>query len=333
VNWEKVDEIVREYLGIKYHLVGVKLRKTGTQGKNPLKPEKPMAFCQMVRIASQTGKVFLYDETDEKCPTGELCLGFREPIYMEIEPRVKPADTKSVLVAPLNRIEEEPDVILVTLNSKQMMDLTAILLVEKQNPLHVVFKSEAACGDFLARPYMEKRPNLSFLCSGARLYADFRDSDLIFGAPSHFFIQAAETIERIEKTSGALCGCRTSDLPPWIVGGFEKIGFARGTDYFFGKIKGYNVRIYLNKDFQGKPSFITVHIPIKMSSEVEAENSVNTLKSVLSRPFQARQRGNWVDLFMTVTLNELGADLDGESIMLALKEITDNMIQVLQSKI
>jgi len=329
-DWKKVDETIRSYLGLRYHLVGVKMQKSEIKGKgSQLKPEKPMAYCQMVRIASLRGRTFLYDIHDEACPTAEVVLGFRAPKYAAIEARVKPSDTRSVLVTPLSEMSEEPDVVLATLTPKQMMDLTVILQAGKHEFLSVGFRGEAACAEFTAKPYMERKPNLSLLCNGARMmYSDFRDNELIFGAPPVIYIQAAEVMGRITKTGGALCGCRTSDIPTEIINGFEKAGLSKGTDYFFGRVDGNNIRAYLNKDFQGRLKFVTFHLPLKMASEREAKEAVKRLKRALSRPYRVSWRSYWLDLTLTASEDELGMDLlDGESIETAIKNFINRAMQ------
>lgn len=332
MNWKKMDETIRGYLGLRYHLVGVKIRKNDIQGKEEqFKPEKQMAFCHMVRIASLHGKTFLYDETDEVCPTAEIVLGFREPKYVHVELRVKPSDTRSILVAPLDQMDEEPDVILATLTPKQMMDLTVILHAGKHELMSVGFKGEAACAEFTAKPYMERKPNISVLCNGARvIYSDFRDNEVILGAPAETYVQAAKVMEKLVKTSGALCGCRTSDIPPEIISEFEKMGLSKGTDYFFGRINGENVRAYLNKDLQGRLKFVTFHLPLKMLSDKEAQEAAKKLAELLSRPYRVSQRGYWLDLTMSASEDQLAIDLrDGESIEIAIKKFVNKITKYL----
>lgn len=327
-NWKRIDETIRAYLGLKHHLVGVKIRKKDIQEEEKrLKPEKPLAYCHMVRIASQHGKTFLYDKTDEACPTAEFILGFREPKYSKIEYRIEPSDTKSILIAPLDQMAGDPDVIIATVTPKQMMDLTTILQAGKAELLSAWFKGEAACAEFTAKPYMEHEPNLSFLCNGARVvYSDFRDAEILFGAPAHTYIHVAETMNRISKTGGALCGCRTSDIPMEIINEFEKAGFSKGTDYFFGKISGQNFRAYLNKDFQGRLKFITFHLPVKLTSAEETEEVAKKLQKTLIRPYSVNQRDYWLDLTMTATEAELAMDLrDGESIKKVAQEFANKM--------
>lgn len=297
---------------MRHLLVGVKFKGDKTPPQTPHRPERPLEFCKMLRLASLEKRVFLYEMTDEACPTAQVVLGFKEPKFFEINPRVKPAETRSVLVAPVGGMEEEPDVIHAVLTPRQMMDLTVLLGSSGYPPLNVEFKGERACSDFTARPFMEKRPNVSFLCTGARTFADFRDNELIFGATPEVFYKMAETALEFSKKGGALCGCRTSDIPQEIVEGFEKIGLSKGIDYFFGRMSNFNVRVYLDKDPRGRLAKLTLHIPLRVKGEEKAKETAERLASLLPKAYSARARGPWIDFTSTSTLDEASLDLQSE---------------------
>lgn len=298
-----MDSIIRAHLGTKYNLVGVRVLKEDIA--NPeLRPKKKMRFCELVREAAD-GKCFDAKLEDLACPHEGVVLGFEEPEYVDVEPRIKPAETKALKIAPIEKMKD-PEVVLAILNPKQIMDVSALL-----NGIEANFAgSLAVCGEAMAKPYMDKKPNLTFLCAGARTFADYKDSELILGAPPATFQKLAEGIEALSKSCGALCGCRVSDIPPRIVKSFQKLGFEKGTDYFFGKVEGQNVRIYLNKDFQGKFKFVTFHLPLKRAVD-------------LKPPFVVRQRGEWTDVVVTFGLGE-GVDINtGKGV----KEAAQNILQ------
>lgn len=328
--WKEVDEAVRGFLGLGHSLIGVKLRRSEIKGESPFKPEKPMEYCKMLRLASTENRIFLYERDDEACITAQFTLGLRAPKHGGVKPRVDPADVKSILIAPLSQIDEDPDIIHAILNPRQMMDLAIILEAAGVEQLSVEFKGDKACSDFTAKPYMERKPNISFFCSGARLYADYRDSELVFGAHPEVFSKVAEAVVNLLKTGGTLCGCRTSDIPAEMTAEFERIGLAKGIDYFFGKIDGYNVRVYLNKNLQGRFHFLTVHLPVKMTSEEEARETVERL-GVMTRPYRVNLRGNWIDLSMMANADELAIDLlSAEDIRRVMKSAVDNMLRYLE---
>ena len=272
---------------MKYNLVGVKiLKEEPPQDEiNELKPETPKAYCQFVHDAAR-GNTFILKEDDFACPSPEVTLGFDEPIYVDVQPRIHPAKTKAVKIGPLEKIND-PDVILAVLNPKQIMEV-AIL----NEGLEAAFAgSMAVCGEATARPYMEGKPNVTFLCSGARTFSGYKDAELILGSPVETFKKLSEKVEALSKTCGALCGCLTSDISPNIIKGLESQGFEKGTDFFFGKVDGQNVRIYLNKDLSGRIDFITIHVPIKGKVKIE-DNSLGV-----------STRGSWTDVSATYPMD------------------------------
>ncbi|MFQ6086013.1 MAG: DUF169 domain-containing protein [Candidatus Bathyarchaeia archaeon] len=327
LSWKTVDDALRSYLGIGHHLVGVEILKNGTSDVDALHPSRPIRFCQGVKRAADEGQILLLTKGDLSCPNAHITLGFRDPRYVEIKPRIKPAETEAVLVGPLGKFSKDPDIVLVVLRPKQMMDLTVVIETERRTPIHGLFKGDmGVCGEATAEPYMSGEPNLSFMCNGARMFAGFRDDELVFGASPGVFVQAATTIERIAKVGGALCGCRTSDLPAEIVEGFEKMNLSKGTDYFFGRLGEHRVRVYLNKDFQGRYTFLTVHLPVKAPSKKRAEEIAEEIGCLLRKPYSARRRGCWIDLSMTVRADEVGVDLQsGENVEATIKDVVENM--------
>jgi uncharacterized protein (DUF169 family) len=280
-------ENVRQYLGMKYNLVGVKIltEDVPQDELDELRPDVPKQYCQFVKEAS-LGKSFILTEDDFSCPSPIVTLGFREPVYVDIQPRISPANTKAVKIGPLEEVNDA-DVILAILNPKQVMEV-AILL----DGIEAKFVgSMAVCGEGTARPYMEDKPNVTFLCGGARIYGGYKDAEIILGSPLETFKKLSAKVEELSKTCGALCGCLTSDISPTIIKGLGAQGFEKGTDYFFGKVDGKNVRIYLNKDLSGRIDFITIHLPIK------GEIKVNDTSLMVAT------RGKWTDVSSTYPMD------------------------------
>ena len=322
---KETEENLRSYLGLKNHLVGVKLEKNDEDLEDAFKPEEPMAFCQMIRRASFKGDKFVYGLENEKCPTAQHVLGLKDLKYLKTDYRTVPSGIKKILVSPLSEIDVVPDVALAILNARQMMNLAMIYHAVEGKALSSEFTGEHACAEFFAKPYVDGEANISFLCSGAReVYSDYRDDEAIFGAPLKVYIQASEIVKKLDEMGGSLCGCRTSDIPPGIIDEFEKISFSKGTDYFFSKFDGRNVRVYLNKDARGKIKFITIHLPFKMSSQKEAEELAERLSELMPRPYLVNTRGRWLDLTVRSSMDALGIDLfDSSSLKTAIEKFIE----------
>ncbi len=273
---------------------------------------QPMRFCEMVRRSAMYGENFVFGVEELTCTSGELALGFTEPSYGDVYPRIKPASTKLVSISPLEKTEKKPDVVIIVATPRKLMRVSTILaqLHEKQ-PVEAKFKGEfAVCGECTAIPYMERKVNLSLLCNGARMFSGYRDDEMVMGFPLDDFIRISESTEEKEITN-ALCGCIMDDIPAGAVDAIEKIGFGKGTDQFFGRFGEEIVRLYTPKSKEGKITSLTLHVPVKFKDGQTASNMNEKAREILQSPVLHRARDNWVDIALPI---ELGENLNRASI-------------------
>ncbi len=300
-----MDKEIRAHLGTRYNLVGVKIITEGNASASK-KPSRRMRFCEMVRHAADCNS-FEVEVEDYSCPNAVITLGYEAPQFVDIQPRINPAQTKVVKIAPLDELKN-PDIVLAILNPRQIMEVSSLL-----DGVKAEFSgSMAVCGEGTAKPLMDDKPNITFLCGGARTFGGYKDSELVLGAPLEVFKDLALKIEGISKTCSALCGCKTSDISPYIVKSFEKLGFDKGIDYFFGQVNGKSVRIYLNKDFKGKVKFVTIHLPIKGEVKVKG-------------PLTVKKRGKWTDVTITFTVGETIDIYTGKGLTEAIEDIVEKI--------
>ncbi len=302
MEYEELSKKFRKFFELPSSPVAVRIISEGSLQKTSM---QPMRFCEMVRRSAVYGESFVFGVEELTCTSGELALGFTEPSYGEVYPRIKPANTKFVSVEPLEKADKKPDVVIVVGTPRRIMRISTILaqLHEKQ-PVEARFKGEfAVCGECTAIPFMEKKVNLSMLCNGARMFSGYRDDEIVMGFPLSDFIRLAESTEEKEITS-ALCGCIMDDIPANAVDAIEKIGFGKGTDQFFGRFGNEIVRLYTPKDKEGKIMSLTLHIPIKFKDSETASNVNERLKDILQQPILHGVRGNWVDIAFPIDLGE-----------------------------
>lgn len=185
---ESIGKAMASYLGMTYRPVGVKLLK------EPVK-EKPSherkTYCRFVREAAQGQDVVIGME-DLNCLNAEIVLGFREPKYVAIEPRVK-EKIAAVRIGPL----ADADVVLFLLNAEQVMTLSILLegvRAESQGDMGV-------CGEATAKVYNEGQPNVTFLCNGARLNGGYEPNDLIISLPYQRFLELPQRMSRFSSLS------------------------------------------------------------------------------------------------------------------------------------
>ncbi len=175
------SKIVVDYLDMSTRPVGVKLYKQGedVDGSGFDKPEKRMTFCRFVREAAK-GKNYLMKLENLDCANAEVSLGFREPKYVKIEPRIT-EHTAALKIGPV----DGADVVMLILNAEQVMTLSILLEGVKAE-----FKGNmAVCGEAMAQVYNTGQTNVTFLCNGARIFGTYETNEVILAMPTRVFEQ------------------------------------------------------------------------------------------------------------------------------------------------
>jgi uncharacterized protein (DUF169 family) len=299
---EELSAKFRKFFELPSSPVAIRIISDGSEQKTG---KHPMRFCEMVRRSAVYGESFVFGVEELTCTSGELALGFTEPSYGEVYPRIKPASTKLVSISPLEKTEKKPDVVIVVGNPRKIMRISTILAqIHEKQPVEARFKGEfAVCGECTAIPFMEKKVNLSLLCNGARMFSGYRDDEIVMGFPLEDFIGLTESTEEKEIIS-ALCGCIMDDIPANAVEAIEKIGFSKGTDQFFGRFGNEIVRLYSPKDKDGKITSLTLHIPVKFRDKETASKANEIAEGILQKPLLHGVRENWVDIVLPIDLGE-----------------------------
>lgn len=193
---------IRKILNTDYYPVGIKIiqnnESSWDQSFQVINCKK--RFCYYVRLAAQGKKIVLKTDEDPDCYTPYICLGFIEPEYVDFNPRIKPATTKSVVLAPVNNLPSPIDSIVFIVNAKQAMILAgALRRISKRNVGATFGASMAVCGEIVAHTITEKTPNLSMLCHGARIFSGYTDDELVFGMPFQLFEDLYIALKKAEK--------------------------------------------------------------------------------------------------------------------------------------
>ncbi|RNI15008.1 hypothetical protein EFE42_02635 [Methanohalophilus sp. RSK] len=299
MTYAEMTKRFRRFFELPLTPVAVKLNSDET-----INVSSPMRYCEMVRKSAAYGTTFTATVDDVSCASAELALGFTEPSYGEVYPRIKPANTEKITVTPLDKCEFEPDAVVVIGNASKLMRLAATLAKVEGNMVESKFKGEfAVCGECTAIPVMENTVNLSLLCSGARMFSDYRSDELVFGFPLDSFIKLTESLKE-ESITKALCGCLMDDLPTRVVDSILALGFTKGTDHFLGRFENEIIRLYIPKDEKGKSTSVTLHIPVKLKDAETAKKALDITSALFEKPFIYRRRDNWIDVVLLIEFHE-----------------------------
>lgn len=191
-NGTAIAEQIKSYLGMEHNVVGVKICVDDVpEGE---RPADKMTFCQIVAEAMK-GRQLVLTPDELSCTSAELALGFREPKYANVEPRIK-RNVKAVKVGPV----EGADVVLFVLDSKQTMTM-AILF----GGLKAEFKGEMAfCGEAVAKVFESGEANVSFLCNGSRNNAGYTESQVVLGLPYERFLELPQKMGKFSSLGRGL---------------------------------------------------------------------------------------------------------------------------------
>ncbi|MGC8816335.1 MAG: DUF169 domain-containing protein [Candidatus Hadarchaeum sp.] len=192
-NYASLSRNFKEAFQINTSPVAIHISERPIAGN---RPSVPSLFCELVRKTAYTGEIHVIGADDLSNFSTRVILGYREPQYVDLYPRVKPAKTKSIVVAPLEKIEIEPDVVVVITDPAHAMLVVQALTKSLKKPLEASMTCHggAIAGEAVAIPFMEHRPNLTLLCGGARELAGYSPNELALGLPFADFLKLVDSL-------------------------------------------------------------------------------------------------------------------------------------------
>lgn len=210
-NLQKISHDLVRRLSLCYEPVGVKLYKD----TDPLPADMPFtqkdlkSYCQALVLAGE-GEVLLLKKEQMGCKLGTSVLGLEEDMEAYLDDGVlekygvglfeteeasaetilkstylEKGKTRAAYIAPLSEFKENPQVVVFTAKSEQVMWLLYALNYEKGGRMDLPQSGGAlgGCADITALPMLKGIPNITFLGLGCRLKSSLQPCDLMLGAP------------------------------------------------------------------------------------------------------------------------------------------------------
>ncbi len=247
--------------------------------------EGEFRFCEAVRKVAENGDRVVVTEFNLSCAGALVSLRFITEDGTD--------ETRAIILEPYSG--QDCDVVLVVTTPERVMHISAFYRKLFDEELRAVFSGETAvCGEATAFVRREQRPNVSFLCPGAREFGGYRKDEVVVGFPSEIFRRIELAIKRQEIKS--LCGCLMDDLPRDLIERFESMGFDKATDHFMGFVGGKSVKLYI---FKGDSNSLGVFTSVKFRSEEEAQR----VAEKYSGEYVAIPRENWIELSKIVDVD------------------------------
>lgn len=168
-----------------------------------------MSYCIMVKHAAN-GKGFKAHLGHMACMGGAVALGLSKPTeemndgtrrmgqgaYKDMVTCRKESKQMvyckhtayGVSVVPLEKCEEEPDIVLIITNPFNAMRISQGYAYHYAHMKDICFSGmQAICQECTSRPYETDMPNFSMMCSGTRMLAGWKKDELGIGIPFHTF--------------------------------------------------------------------------------------------------------------------------------------------------
>jgi uncharacterized protein (DUF169 family) len=200
-----------ESLGLRYEPVGVSLYSdtTGIPEDIPYTQENLKSYCQALVLAGE-GRTLLLTGERMGCKLGTSVLGFEENPENYLDDGVlekygvglfcteeasaetilkstflERGRTRAALIAPLSSFHEDPQVVVFTADSEQVMWLLYAANYDKGGRMDLPQSGGAlgGCSDITALPLLEGVPNITFLGLGCRLKSAIDGCHLMMGIP------------------------------------------------------------------------------------------------------------------------------------------------------
>jgi uncharacterized protein (DUF169 family) len=200
-------------LDLKYEPVGVTLygEADPLPAGVPLAPDKFKSYCQALVLAGE-GRTLLLEKDQMGCKLGTSVLGFEADMEAFLDDGVlekygvglygteaasaatirgstylEKGKTRAVLIAPLSALREQPQVVVFTADSEQVMWLLYAVNYDKGGRIDLPQSGGAlgGCSDITALPLLQGVPNVTFLGLGCRLKSALDPCHLMLGVPGH----------------------------------------------------------------------------------------------------------------------------------------------------
>lgn len=214
--------LIEAYLDMDRQPVGVKFffDKDAFDRFEVPQRDRKVTYCNAVQLASK-GSAMKLTKENQGCPNGAMALKMKEVpepmasgkarfgkhIYQDVETSKSISDEMlflkeepaGLVVMPLENFKEEPDVVIVATSSYNVMRMIQG---------HGYFNGyttnlrtvglQAVCQDLTTYPYNTQDINITLLCPGTRLVADWEENEIGIGIP---FVKWYEVVQGVVETT------------------------------------------------------------------------------------------------------------------------------------
>jgi uncharacterized protein (DUF169 family) len=223
-NYENLSTQLNKYLMLATFPVGVKLIENDedlSKIKYLKKPDHKLVICQIFSYARYYGWTMACSKDDNLCPLAGISIGFDESHKLFEEgsffigrynktkeaakkttstmPKLPYNKYSSIVSGALNRIDFEPNLILIWGNSAQIMRIIQGYLWKRGGRISMTTFCDGVCADTISNAILTGDLQIAFPCLGDRRYGKATDSDLIASIPIEIVDEVIEGMMETHK--------------------------------------------------------------------------------------------------------------------------------------
>jgi uncharacterized protein (DUF169 family) len=221
---QELNDRLNKYLRLATFPIGVKLLEDKDELKRigrVKRPEKKIALCQIFSYSRYYGWTMGLTEEDNVCPLAEVSVGFMKPYNAFLEgtffvgryhetqeaakktaemiPRIPYGKLSAIVSGALERIDYDPDLVLIYGNSAQILRIIQGALWKEGGRITMSTFGDAVCADTIANAYLTGKLQIALPCLGDRRFGLAMDSDLIASIPLGTIDSVIEGLEATHK--------------------------------------------------------------------------------------------------------------------------------------
>lgn len=225
MNYQEIMKIFKDTLSLRWDPVAIRMMRPGEERPpQMIEPPMPLRHCQSI-IVARRGNCLYMPPRSHACPdgsgilglvemspklrSGDLYLLFKKLPTLEIaqkmiksRPEFTAGSYEATLLAPLDKAQFEPDVVVFTLYPEQAMWLCCAQTYH--SGIRQTFKTSgfnSTCADLIIQPMNHGEMNISFGCYGARASSEIDDFELYLSVPASMLEPIARSLQKLSQKS------------------------------------------------------------------------------------------------------------------------------------
>ncbi len=223
---KRLDEALSKYVRPETFPLAIRMVRHGEpvpeKTKRPFRDLKvQITTCMGYTMARRYGWAMAMSHGDISCPLSKVVYGFEEEVdyfkegctcegmytaTKEAGARTEAAIAKfswkeyeTILCAPLQRADFDPQVVVVYGNSAQVMLLVVATLFKEGGRITSSFAGRIDCSDSVIQTLQTSRPQVILPCYGDRVFGQTQDYEMGFSFPSDLDANIIEGLEGAHK--------------------------------------------------------------------------------------------------------------------------------------